>query len=168
MDKTVLQFSAGGVVYRKRGKEVKIILLTRGQGKIFCLPKGKIEGSETDREAALREVREETGLNGAIERRLGKIKYCFHAEDDKPRPFGVAYNGYAPAERGKARIRKTVTFFLMKYKSGDTADHDADAEEVEWLPIRAALKIMSYPSEREMVRKAKELLAAKDAAQDRL
>lgn len=155
MNKTVLQFSAGGVVYRKRGKEVKIILLTRGQGKIFCLPKGKIEGSETDREAALREVREETGLTGAIERMLGKIKYRFYAEDDKPRPSGVKYNSCAPKERGKTCISKTVTFFLMKYESGDTAGHDTDAEEVEWLPIREALKIMSYPSEREMVKKAK-------------
>jgi 8-oxo-dGTP diphosphatase len=157
MSEARLQFSAGGVVYRKRGKEAEIILLTRGQGKISCLPKGKLEKSETTQRAALREVREETGLNGIIEKRLGKIKYCFYAEDDKPRALGGKYNVPAPEEEGKARILKTVTFFLIKYESGDTANHDTDAEEVRWLPVGEALKIMSYPSEREIVKKAKKL-----------
>ncbi len=114
--------------------------MTRGEGKIFCLPKGKIEKSETLQEAALREVKEETGLNGIIEKELGKIKYWFYSEEDK------------------ARVHKTVTFFLIRYESGDTSDHDTDAEEVRWLPIDDALKIMTYPSERQMVEKAKESL----------
>ncbi len=145
-----LQFSAGGVVYRKSGSAPEVIILTRGEGKVFCLPKGKIEKSETPQEAALREVKEETGLNGIIEREIGKIKYWFYSDEDK------------------ASVRKTVTFFLIKYESGDTSDHDTDAEEVRWLPIGEALKIMSYPSEREIAEKAKELLAARDARQDKL
>ena len=140
MPKTKLQFSAGGVVYRKSDSAPEVIILTRGEGKIFCLPKGKIEGSETPQEAALREVKEEAGLNGTVEKELGKIKYWFYSEEDK------------------VRVRKTVTFFLIKYESGDTSDHDTDAEEVRWLPIGQALKIMTYPSERQMVEKAKELL----------
>lgn len=140
MSETKLQFSAGGVVYRKLDSAPEVIILTRGEGKIFCLPKGKIEKSETPQETALREVREETGLNGTIERELGKIKYWFYSEEDK------------------ARVRKTVTFFLIKYGSGDTSDHDTDAEEVRWLPIGQALKIMTYPSERQMVEKSRDLL----------
>ena len=91
-------------------------------------------------EALKREVKEEAGLNGTVEKELGKIKYWFYSEEDK------------------VRVRKTVTFFLIKYESGDTSDHDTDAEEVRWLPIGQALKIMTYPSERQMVEKAKELL----------
>lgn len=140
MNETVLQFSAGGVVYRKSNSALEVIILTRGEGEIFCLPKGKIEKSETPQEAALREVKEEAGLNGIIERELGKIKYWFYSDEDK------------------ARVHKTVTFFLIKYESGDTADHDTDAEEVRWLPIDEALKIMTYPSERQMAKKAKESL----------
>jgi len=142
MPDTKLQFSAGGIVYRRSGPAPEVIILTRGEGKVFCLPKGKIEKSETPQEAALREVKEETGLNGIIERELGKIKYWFYSDEDK------------------MRVHKTVTFFLIKYESGDTADHDTDAEEVRWFPIDKALKIMSYPSEREIAEKAKKLLAA--------
>ncbi len=142
MDKTKFQFSAGGVVYRGGDSALEIIMLTRGGGKIFCLPKGKIEKSETPQEAALREVKEEAGLNGTLEKELGRIKYWFYSEEDK------------------VRVHKTVTFFLIKHESGDTSDHDADAEEVRWLPIGQALKIMTYPSERQMAEMARKLLAA--------
>ena len=130
------QFSAGGVVYRKSGGGLEIVILTRGQGKVFCLPKGKIEKAETPEQAALREIREETGLTGAIEKEIGKIKYSFITEEDK------------------AVVNKTVTFFLVKYVSGDTKDHDTDAEDVRWLPVKEALKIMTYPSERQIVEKS--------------
>ena len=137
MPETKLQFSAGGVVYRKTGSNVEVVILTRGKGEIFCLPKGKIEKSETPQQAALREIREEAGLTGTIEKELGKIKYWFYSEEDK------------------ARVHKTVYFYLVKYESGSTADHDTDAEDVRWLPIDGALGIMTYPSEREMVEKTK-------------
>ena len=134
--KTKLQFSAGGVVYRKSGAGTEVAILTRGEGKIFCLPKGKIEKPETPQQAALREIREETGLTGTIEKDLGKINYRFYSDEDG------------------ARVHKTVYFYLVKYESGNTADHDTDAEEVRWLPLEEALKIMTYPSERQMVEKA--------------
>lgn len=140
MNETKLQFSAGGVVYRKAGDGIEIIILTRGEGQIFCLPKGKIEKPETPRQTALREVKEETGLTGEIEADLGKINYWFHSEEDK------------------ARVHKTVYFYLVKYLSGDTKDHDTDAEDVRWLLIDEALKIMTYPSERQMAEKAGTLL----------
>jgi 8-oxo-dGTP pyrophosphatase MutT (NUDIX family) len=134
-----LQFSAGGVVYRKSGAGAEIVVLTRGEGKVFCLPKGKIEKAETPEKAALREVMEETGLTGIIEKELGKISYSFYSDEEC------------------VRVNKTVTFFLVKYVSGDTKDHDTDAEDVRWLPLEEALKIMTYPSERQIAEKAKEI-----------
>lgn len=147
MNETRLQFSAGGVVCRKAATGIEVVLLTRGGGKVFCLPKGKIERLETPRQAALREIKEETGLTGTIEKDLGKINYWFHAEEDKVLP-----------QRGKARVHKTVYFFLVRYESGSTSDHDTDAEDVRWLTADEALKIMSYPSERRMVEKAVAIL----------
>lgn len=138
MNETRLQFSAGGVVYRKTGTDIEVVILTRGGGKIFCLPKGKIERLETPRQAALREIKEETGLTGTIEKDFGKINYWFFSEEDR------------------TRIHKTVYFFLVRYESGSTSDHDTDAEDVRWLPADEALKIMSYPSERRMVEKARD------------
>ncbi|MFA5094430.1 MAG: NUDIX hydrolase [Candidatus Omnitrophota bacterium] len=134
------QFSAGGVVYKNTASGIEIVILTRNGGKVFCLPKGKIEGSETPEQAALREIREETGLTGAIEEELGPIKYRFNSEED-----GV-------------RVNKTVTFFLVKYISGSTNDHDTDAEEVRWLLLSEALKIMTYPSERKIAENAQDRL----------
>ncbi|MFH0771217.1 MAG: NUDIX domain-containing protein [Candidatus Omnitrophota bacterium] len=140
MVKTKSQFSAGGVVCRKTGGLSEIILLIRGNGKIFCLPKGKIERLEASREAALREVKEEAGVNGAIKEDLGNIDYWFYSEEES------------------ARVHKTVFFFLIMYESGDIKDHDSDAEEVVWLPLKEALRVMTYPSEREIVGKAEKLL----------
>jgi 8-oxo-dGTP pyrophosphatase MutT (NUDIX family) len=142
---TKQQFSAGGVVYRKAGDKIEVVILTRGEGKIFCLPKGKIEKPETPQQAALREIKEETGLTGAIEKELGKINYWFYSDED-----------IIPPQRDKVRVYKTVHFYLVKFESGNTSDHDTDAEDVRWLPIDEALKIMSYPSERQMVEKAKD------------
>ena len=103
---------------------------------MFCLPKGKIEKPETPEQAALREIREETGLTGVIEKEIGKIKYSFDLPEEE------------------IVINKTVTFFLVRYVSGDTKDHDTDAEDVRWLSIKEALKIMTYPSERQIVEKS--------------
>lgn len=144
---TKLQFSAGGIVYRKAGTRTEVVILTRGEGKIFCLPKGKIEKPETPQEAALREIGEETGLTGTIEKELGKITYWFYSDEDN-----------VPPQRGKARVHKTVYFYLVKYESGSTSDHDTDAEDVRWLPVDEALKILTYPSERQMVEKAGAIL----------
>jgi len=138
MQRTKLQFSAGGVVYRKAGPEMEVVILTRGDGKIFCLPKGKIERLETPPQAALREIKEETGLTGTIEKDFGKINYWFYSDEDE------------------VRVHKTVYFYLVRYESGSTADHDTDAEDARWLPVDEALKIMSYPSERQMVEKARD------------
>jgi len=148
MNETRLQFSAGGVVCRKGATGIEVVILTRGKvppfgrdgGKVFCLPKGKIERLETPRQAALREIKEETGLTGTIEKDLGKINYWFYSEEDR------------------TRVHKTVYFFLVRYESGSTSDHDTDAEDVRWLPADEALKIMSYPSERKMVEKAVAIL----------
>jgi len=135
-----LQFSAGGVVYRKTTAGIEIVILVRDGGKVFCLPKGKIEAPETPREAALREIREEPGLTGAIEEDLGPIKYRFYSEEED------------------VSVDKTVTFFLVRYISGSTDDHDADAEEVRWLPASEAIRIMTYPSERKIAKNAQDRL----------
>lgn len=146
---TKLQFSAGGVVYRKAGRKTEVAILTRGGGKIFCLPKGKIEKPETPQQAALREIKEEAGLTGTIEKELGKINYWFYSNEDK------VSSARALPEGGEVRVHKTVYFYLVRYESGSTADHDTDAEDARWLPVDEALKIMSYPSERRMVEKAR-------------
>lgn len=105
---------------------------------MWGLPKGRIDAGETVEEAALREVREETGLDATIEAQLGRISYVYVWE--------------------KARISKVVHFFLMRATGGDISDHDDEMEEVRWFALADAADSAAYDSERDVIRRAVEAL----------
>jgi ADP-ribose pyrophosphatase YjhB (NUDIX family) len=127
--------SSGGVVVRRDGGLQICLINPSGRG-TWALPKGWIEPGETPETAALREVREETGLDGVIESELGTIEYWFYSREEE------------------VRVHKMVHFFLVRYTGGDTADHDHEVAEARWLPVERALDVMTYPNEREIVRRA--------------
>jgi 8-oxo-dGTP pyrophosphatase MutT (NUDIX family) len=131
------EVSAGGVVYRRGDDGVEIALASRRtrRGQLaWGLPKGGIEENEDNQQAAVREVREETGLEAEIEDDLGDIRYFYVWE-------GV-------------RVRKAVHFFLMRATGGDVSLHDHEMEEVRWFPLAAALKKAAYKGEREILERA--------------
>jgi 8-oxo-dGTP pyrophosphatase MutT (NUDIX family) len=131
------EVSAGGVVYRRVENDVDIALASRRtrRGQLaWGLPKGGIEEEEDDRSAALREVREETGLEAEIEADLGDIRYFYVWE-------GV-------------RVRKVVHFFLMRVTGGDISLHDHEMEEVRWFSLADALRKAAYKGEREILERA--------------
>jgi ADP-ribose pyrophosphatase YjhB (NUDIX family) len=143
------QTSAGGIVYRRTDGRVDVVLIARtspAKRQIWALPKGWVEPGETIQGAALREIREETGLTGRLLDPLGHIEYSF----------------YSPRDR--AKIQKTVHFFLVEYLSGETADHDHEVEEARWWPLDDALTQMTYDSERQMMVKAKDRLLTPPAS----
>lgn len=130
------EFSAGGVVINDAG-EVIIIIPTRraaNGAKVHALPKGHLDGDETAVEAALREVREEAGVDTELIESLGEVRYWYH--------------------RGGRRIAKAVEFFLLRYVGGDVADHDHEVEEARWIPLEEAAATLSYSGEQDMVRRA--------------
>jgi ADP-ribose pyrophosphatase YjhB (NUDIX family) len=134
------QVSSGGAIYRHQEDRCEVALIlrsTRSGKKVWSLPKGVLQESESLEEAARREVREETGLEGKVNGKLGEIQYIF----------------YSPEEQSK--IRKTVHFYLIEYLRGSTADHDFEVEEARWFPIERALEVLAYENEREIVRRAK-------------
>lgn len=131
--------SAGGVVYRKRRDNVEIVLCGRRREQLWALPKGTPEPGETIEGAALREVREETGLEVAIERVVGSIRYRFTA------PGGTIYD-------------KRVEHHLMTPVGGDLAAHDAEFDDVCWTGLEEALNLLSYPNERAIVLRAARLI----------
>lgn len=139
--RTASQVSAGGVIYRKENSDFQVALCALGgEKKVWCLPKGLIEESETAEETALREVREETGLVGEIEGNIGDIEYWYVWRPDD------------------TRYHKQVKFYLMRFLSGNIADHDWEVDEVRWYPIDEALRVISYKNEKEIVRKAAAML----------
>lgn len=141
---TKIAVSAGGVVFRKKNKEVQVIAAIRAEGKVWCLPKGVVEQGESIEEAALREVREETGLVGKIIDKIDKIEYWFYWKPDD------------------TKYHKFVHFFLMAFVDGDTSKHDSELDEVKWLPIDKAIEKLSYKGERHIMEKAKQIIENMD------
>lgn len=141
------EISAGGVVVRD--DLVVVIVPTRrapNGSRVLALPKGHVDPGETPRQAAEREVREETGITAEIERDLGEVRYWYRRE-------------------GRT-ISKAVSFYLFRYVRGDTADHDDEVEEARWMPLTEAQTALSHAGEREMVTRA--LAALEEArAKDR-
>jgi 8-oxo-dGTP pyrophosphatase MutT (NUDIX family) len=136
------EVSAGGVVYRREEESIEIALAarrTRRGDLAWGLAKGAIEPGETEEQAAVREVLEETGLEVDVESDLGDIRY-FYVWD------GV-------------RVRKRVHFFLMRMTGGDVQDHDTEMEDVRWFPLPSAVKRAAYQGEREVIERAVERLA---------
>ena len=138
---TRTEVSAGGVVYRHGDDGVEIVLAarrTRRGDLAWGLAKGGIEADESPEQAAVREVREETGIEAEIEASLGETRYFYVWE-------GV-------------RIRKTVHFFLMRATGGDPNDRDDEMEDVQWFPLERSLKRAAYRGEREVLGRAAEHL----------
>jgi 8-oxo-dGTP pyrophosphatase MutT (NUDIX family) len=106
---------------------------------VWGLAKGAVEQGERPEDAAVREVKEETGIKARIRKPLGDISYWFVWDGE--------------------RIRKTVRFFLMDHVGGDVRRHDREMEEVRWFPLDEAIELAGYGSEKEVLQKARDALA---------
>ena len=135
------QFSAGGVAFR-RGPDggAEVALIAVGEKLRWQLPKGTIESGEAPEDAALREVREETGLETEIIEPLEVIEYW-----------------YVGDSRGsRVRFHKQVHFYLMRYVAGDVADHDHEVREARWMAIDEAIERLAFDNERKVAAIAKQ------------
>jgi 8-oxo-dGTP diphosphatase len=136
-----IQFSAGGVVFKKTGDKIEVLVSQHSQHHGWVFPKGLI-GDHVERESkeetALREVKEETGADGKINRALNPITYWFVMDGEK--------------------IRKTVYYFIMEYVDGDIAKHDQEMEKVEWLPKEKVEERLTYKSDKIVWQEALKIL----------
>jgi 8-oxo-dGTP pyrophosphatase MutT (NUDIX family) len=136
--------SAGGVIHRSNGDLTEVVLVHRRRPPLWALPKGTPDSGETLQETALREAREETGIQVEIEAPLRAIEYFF-------------------VRRG-VRYHKTVHFFLMRPTGGALDEHDAEFDEARWVQLEEARELLTYPTERLVVEEAAHLLHQRAAA----
>jgi 8-oxo-dGTP pyrophosphatase MutT (NUDIX family) len=138
------EFSAGGVLVRRfHGRWWLAAIRPGGRPEgVWALPKGNVGPGEPPEETAVREVAEETGVEAVSAGKLGDVRYVY--------------------TRGGKRIFKVVSFYLLRYRRGRIGDVPAqfrhEVDEVRWLPLEHASRLLSYKSEREMAEKALALL----------
>ena len=136
------QVSAGGVAYRRKGDRIEVALISVGPGPRWQLPKGTMIEGETYEETALREVREEAGIETEVVAELDQVEYWF----------------YATQQGKRVRFHKFVHFFLLRYRAGDVNDHDHEVNEARWVDLDRALGILAFDSDRKLVARAAELI----------
>jgi len=140
------EFSAGGVLVRRlRGRWVFAAIRPAGKKPgLWALPKGQIDESERPEETAVREAVEETGAHGRVVEKLGDVRYVYTWDGE--------------------RIFKVVSFYLLRYSRGRLgalpAETAHEVDEVRWLPLEDAPRLLAYGGEREMAAKAVEAVRA--------
>jgi 8-oxo-dGTP pyrophosphatase MutT (NUDIX family) len=140
------EFSAGGVLVKViRGRPMLAAIRPRGKREgLWALPKGKIDPGERPEETAVREVREETGVEGALVEKLGDVRYTY-------------------TRRGGTRVFKVVSFYLLRAGPGRIDEIDeqmrVEVDEARWLPLEEATRLLAYGGERQMAAKARDRFA---------
>ncbi|HEY1953848.1 MAG TPA: NUDIX hydrolase [Gemmatimonadaceae bacterium] len=141
------QVSAGGVVYRDSAGESEVVIVSVGDNRRWQLPKGLVDKDEKPETTAVREAREEAGVNSEVVQHLETIEYW-----------------YVGLDKGmRVRFHKRVHFYLLRYLSGNTADHDWEVNEARWVPLDDAAAQLAFENERLVMRRAAELLGGDPA-----
>jgi len=113
---------------------------------LWALPKGQIDPGESGEQTALREIGEETGVTGRSLGKLGDVRYTFTWQGE--------------------RVFKVVSFFLVRYESGKLGEIPEafrhEVEEVRWLPLDDAPRVLAYQGERRMAARAVSILAGEE------
>jgi 8-oxo-dGTP pyrophosphatase MutT (NUDIX family) len=134
------EFSAGGLLVRRlRGRWMLAAIRPGGKDEgVWALPKGLIAPGEDPAATAVREVQEETGAHGRLERKLGDVRYVYTWAGE--------------------RVFKVVSFYLLCYSGGRLGDLPAEfaheVAEARWLPLAEAPRLLAYKGEREMAERA--------------
>ena len=142
------EFSSGGVLVRRlRGRWMVAAIRPAGRPRgLWALPKGQIDPGESGEQTALREIGEETGVTGRSLGKLGDVRYTFTWQGE--------------------RVFKVVSFFLVRYESGKLGEIPEafrhEVEEVRWLPLDDAPRVLAYQGERRMAARAVSILAGEE------
>jgi 8-oxo-dGTP diphosphatase len=140
---TMDQVSAGGVAFRWRDSQPEVAIVLMKPKLRWQLPKGIVDPGESPQMTAVRETREEAGVETDLLKLIETIEYWYRS---------VKY--------GKpVRYHKFVHFYLLRYRNGDVSDHDHEVQEARWVSLEQALELLDFKGERDVVEKAREMIA---------
>jgi 8-oxo-dGTP diphosphatase len=136
------QISSGGVAYRWQDLDSEIAIVSVKPSLRWQLPKGIVDPGESPEVTAVREVREEAGIETDLLSLIETIEYWFRS-----------------TKYGKPiRFHKFVHFYLLSYRSGDVTNHDHEVAEARWVHVEEAMEMLAFKSERQVVEKAKAMV----------
>ena len=139
---TMDQISAGGVDFRWKDSQPEIAIVSVKPKLRWQLPKGIVDPGESPEVTAVREVREEAGVETDRLALIETIEYWYRSvRNGKP-----------------VRYHKFVHFYLLQYRRGDVSEHDHEIEEARWVNFEQALEMLEFKSERDVVEKAREMI----------
>lgn len=139
---TLDQISAGGVAFRGQESDVQIAIVSVKPKLRWQLPKGIVDPGESPPITAVREVKEEAGIETDLIKLIETIEYWYRStKNGKP-----------------VRFHKFVHFYLLKYKDGDVSNHDHEVEESKWVNFDEAIEMLAFESERDVVEKARGMI----------
>lgn len=135
--------SAGGILFRKKKRGVEIALIAVKDKNLWTIPKGTVDKDENVEDAAIREIREETGLTGRIVESIGEKSYWFYLKDEN------------------IKYRKTVMYFLLEYAEGTIEDTCIEVDDAQWFLIDDAVQKVTYRNDKDIIAKARDIIFRK-------
>ena len=140
---TLDQVSAGGVAFRRRNSKPEVAIVLMKPKLRWQLPKGIVDPGESPEVTAVREVREEAGIETVLLHLIETVEYW-----------------YRSTKYGKpVRFHKFVHFYLLEYVNGDVSNHDHEVEEARWVSLDTAIDMLAFKGERDVVNKAREMIS---------
>jgi 8-oxo-dGTP diphosphatase len=147
---TLDQISAGGVAFRWKESNPEVVIVSIKPKLRWQLPKGIVDPGESPEVTAVREVREEAGVETDRLDLIETVEYWYRSfRNGKP-----------------VRFHKFVHFYLLQYRSGDVSNHDHEVEEARWVSFDEAVEMLAFKGERGVVEKAREMVVAMGSAND--
>ena len=134
----ILEKSCGAIVYRRHHGNLEILLIKHVNSGHWSFPKGHVEEGETEVETALREVKEETGIDIIIDPTFRETVTYFPRKD----------------------TQKVVVYFIAKAKNFEYVPQEEEIAQIKWVDICHATSVLTYENDKTIVNKAKLAITA--------
>jgi 8-oxo-dGTP diphosphatase len=146
-------WSAGGVIVLQKKSRTFVAICNRKSENLFALPKGRPEKNEDYKQTAIREVKEETGIDTKIIKKISTTTHYFGVKDSNQKTITISQSDLESNNDNITIYKKTVHWYLLKYLSGDFFMHDNEFDSVKWIEISVAKNKITHKNEKDVLGK---------------